>query len=92
MFTGFDICHQMATLRMCVFVIHDFHLLSPAQIFQMLISWNDEHDDSQCINAHYGFMVFDICHRTAPLQKLYSVTLTYIFKVKYFFQMVISQK
>ena len=49
--------------------------------------WNVNIWKTMRVNPKYSGMPFiqvDICHRMGPLRMLYSVVLTYFFKVKYF--------
>ena len=73
-----SICHLTAPLRMLYIMTFDLH-------FQGHEFWNVNiskmvRSSKKCLSM--TFIEFDICHRIGPFQMLYSVTLTYIFKLK----------
>ena len=73
------------------YVYHFWHLPSSGIIVKVVLhdldlhfqgkKWNANISEAQ--NAKFYLIYFDICHRTGAFRKVYSVILTYIFKINY---------
>ena len=78
MFVDFDICHGMVSLKNII--LRDLDQLFESKKCETLIS-RTRLDVPQKMHGK-TFVDFDITHRGTTLRKLYSVTITYLLKVK----------